>query len=574
MRRACLQAARTLAVAGLLTLPRLVAAQQQGQVQSPVVGNIVSVRRLSPGEMLPIKKRPEDPPRLAAIRVEMAWLSDPVTFPYPLQARPTAVGLEVCGFVPDVATKDVAIRLASIHSNLMVLDGIALDPALPSRPKAHDPAALQAEALDALKGCPDIVDLQVRAAVGGRVEIYGSVHSFEDKRKASRVMLMAPGCTSVDNRLAVIPMEQQGKLSTRVTADGSICVSGAFYPRSSMLPEFAHDRSRSTGWGTDRHSLPSVSDAGQPGDQVIPTSSPRSAPTPPSPSSTATADSSAPSAANQPSGPVLPSIAGNGQDVNLPSSAVSGQQQATGCVQVISLPAQAVRSISCTSGGFASNEPEGSELSPTKRTEGAFASGKEDAPEVARRTCDPSDFAAAAEIQHVAPPRVPAPSSIQPVVALTPAVAPPVGPPAAATKPASAAAKPARLAAPRVSPMTADGQWPSAFVGGQPMTTPGAPPVQRVPTAIAADPAVTVLRPRAGAAQAPAAGLLAQFKEKLETVEGANVRNVAFRYQEDGTVIMAITVADPVSEKIVAEQVPNIDELMASSLGIEIVMAR
>ena len=60
--------------------------------------------------------------RLEAIQVELAWLADPLTFPYPLTARPAGGTLEVRGEVPGPGVKQLALTMARAHSTLPVTD--------------------------------------------------------------------------------------------------------------------------------------------------------------------------------------------------------------------------------------------------------------------------------------------------------------------------------------------------------------------------------------------------------------------------------------------------------------------
>src|SRR5262245_52455460 len=59
----------------------------------------------------PQKARADDSGRLMEVLVELAWLADPVTFPYYLEARVDGQALEVRGYVPSKAIRDKAINL-------------------------------------------------------------------------------------------------------------------------------------------------------------------------------------------------------------------------------------------------------------------------------------------------------------------------------------------------------------------------------------------------------------------------------------------------------------------------------
>ncbi len=54
----------------------------------------------------------DDARRLAEARVELAWLADPITFPYFLEARVEGATLTVRGFVPDQTVRMQAQRVA------------------------------------------------------------------------------------------------------------------------------------------------------------------------------------------------------------------------------------------------------------------------------------------------------------------------------------------------------------------------------------------------------------------------------------------------------------------------------
>src|SRR4051812_21160725 len=62
----------------------------------------------------PATSMPSDARRVVEINIEVAWLADPVTFPYYLEAHATATQLEVRGYVPNKAVRDQAIRIAQV----------------------------------------------------------------------------------------------------------------------------------------------------------------------------------------------------------------------------------------------------------------------------------------------------------------------------------------------------------------------------------------------------------------------------------------------------------------------------
>src|SRR5437764_1293782 len=73
--------------------------------------------------------RPVSGPREAVgrsrvLEVELAWMSDPVTFRCPLRARWTPAGLEVAGRVPDGATRTRVLQLARSATIEPVVDAL------------------------------------------------------------------------------------------------------------------------------------------------------------------------------------------------------------------------------------------------------------------------------------------------------------------------------------------------------------------------------------------------------------------------------------------------------------------
>src|ERR1700730_10744903 len=64
----------------------------------------------------PAKSAQPDPRRVTEVNVEVAWLADPVTFPYYLEAHATDSHLEVRGYVPNKSVREHAVRIAQLYS--------------------------------------------------------------------------------------------------------------------------------------------------------------------------------------------------------------------------------------------------------------------------------------------------------------------------------------------------------------------------------------------------------------------------------------------------------------------------
>ena len=76
----------------------------------------------------PAKSTQSDTRRVIEVNVEVAWLADPVTFPYYLEAHATGSQLEVRGYVPNKAVREHAIRIAQVNSSVPVIDSMKEHP--------------------------------------------------------------------------------------------------------------------------------------------------------------------------------------------------------------------------------------------------------------------------------------------------------------------------------------------------------------------------------------------------------------------------------------------------------------
>jgi osmotically-inducible protein OsmY len=73
----------------------------------------------------------------------------------------------------------------------------------PQAPKVTD---LEARVGQAIQRMADLDSRSIRITeIGGRVQLHGHVHSFSEKRAATRSAASAPGVTEVDNEIVVTP---------------------------------------------------------------------------------------------------------------------------------------------------------------------------------------------------------------------------------------------------------------------------------------------------------------------------------------------------------------------------------
>src|ERR1022692_1422896 len=63
----------------------------------------------TPDKNPPAPSTQPDPRRVTEVNVEVAWLADPVTFPYYLEAHVDGGQLEVRGYVPSKAIREHAL---------------------------------------------------------------------------------------------------------------------------------------------------------------------------------------------------------------------------------------------------------------------------------------------------------------------------------------------------------------------------------------------------------------------------------------------------------------------------------
>jgi hypothetical protein len=194
MRRALVRGWWALPIAAGLTLVVPAPAQPPGAAGPPTPARPVIG---GPGDA--------DPNRLAEIQVGLAWLADPMTFPYHLAARARAGNLEIRGFVPNEATRARAVKVAREHCELNVVDSLRIHAvSIPTTVKP--PQELHAAVLACLKANfpRQAGTISVLCRPHGQVVITGRVTSLEERLAVSQEMRRVPGCTSVVNRLAAV----------------------------------------------------------------------------------------------------------------------------------------------------------------------------------------------------------------------------------------------------------------------------------------------------------------------------------------------------------------------------------
>jgi hypothetical protein len=147
------------------------------------------------------KSAQPDPRRVTEVNVEVAWLADPLTFPYYLEAHATDSQLEVRGYVPNKTVREQALRIAQVYSSLPVADSMKEHPSLLVRPSQMSPQQLHSSVTSSLRVAlpKQYQQLKVECGNDGKVYVVGVVNTLEEKMAVSHALRRLHGCTSVQN---------------------------------------------------------------------------------------------------------------------------------------------------------------------------------------------------------------------------------------------------------------------------------------------------------------------------------------------------------------------------------------
>jgi osmotically-inducible protein OsmY len=221
IRSALRRAGWTLAAAGTVGLSSVAMAQIASPFQRGTREPSAAVRTAATTAWLT-----ENYARLVEMRVELAWLADPTTFPYRLGAHVSNLAVEVRGYVPNDSVRQHALRLAREETGLEIVDALRIQPRLPLHSTTRPLEALQRDAQQALKETfPHFGrGLGVLAQANGTVTVTGIVSCYEEKLGVSQRLARVSGCTSVVNNIGVQPVQNGERLYTRVTANGKLLV--------------------------------------------------------------------------------------------------------------------------------------------------------------------------------------------------------------------------------------------------------------------------------------------------------------------------------------------------------------
>ncbi len=154
------------------------------------------------------------------MRIELAWMADPATFPCLLGAYRDGNALKVRGFVPTEAVRARALQIAGEQSGMAVVDELRIYANVPMRAVGvrvddvlYEAAAALAQAMGE-KANP----LKLTATADGEVVVAGSLSSLADKLAVSRSLWAVHGCTSVRNKVTVSGYADYLPVAAKTTA--------------------------------------------------------------------------------------------------------------------------------------------------------------------------------------------------------------------------------------------------------------------------------------------------------------------------------------------------------------------
>jgi hypothetical protein len=139
------------------------------------------------------------------MQIELAWLADPVTFPFDLKARSRDGKLQVSGNVANQSARDRALLLAGQFAMVQVLDKLRIQSRLGGKTETVPTEDLQSAVKEVLSReiGPTSSQLEIKAHASGQVSIAGDVATQEKKLMVSKSLQGVKGCTCVINLLNV-----------------------------------------------------------------------------------------------------------------------------------------------------------------------------------------------------------------------------------------------------------------------------------------------------------------------------------------------------------------------------------
>lgn len=189
-----------------MILGLVVSLQASAQLPFTPPASAVTTSKTTPGEQI----SGQDANRFVEILVELAWLADPVTCPYFLEARVEGPAVHVRGFVPNISVRDHALKLARLQCPMTVLDDTKVRQGIGVQLVRIPAGQLEKACLACLNVFFPVNNghFQIQADSAGRIKVTGQVHSLEEKLAVSQELRRLHGCTAVLNRVHVVQAAQ------------------------------------------------------------------------------------------------------------------------------------------------------------------------------------------------------------------------------------------------------------------------------------------------------------------------------------------------------------------------------
>jgi hypothetical protein len=189
------------ALASWLGLPHCATAQlrpQQGYRSAPVGSG-----REQPPAPMPIPTVDPAVLQMLQMRVQLAWLGDPLTFAHTLNLSAGPQGFLVTGYVPDDGVRLRALQLAAQLCGRPVVDGLLAYPYPVVRHVGVASAeALRSEAMAVLRDAFGTrgANWQVAGALDGRVTVSGPFASPKEQLQIASALRRCSRCTCVSSQ--------------------------------------------------------------------------------------------------------------------------------------------------------------------------------------------------------------------------------------------------------------------------------------------------------------------------------------------------------------------------------------
>src|SRR5262245_5358606 len=135
--------------------------------------------------------------RAIEIEIELAWMADPATFPYHLQARAKGNRLELRGTVPSRRIHTQALNIAKLRCAMPTIDAIQENPRVAVQAVRLPAGQMQSTAQTALREAlpRQAKNLRVQCTADGAAQLTGEVLNAEQKLAASKALRRLHGCT-------------------------------------------------------------------------------------------------------------------------------------------------------------------------------------------------------------------------------------------------------------------------------------------------------------------------------------------------------------------------------------------